>query len=89
MHYIKNWPEGLFILLVMFGPLAVAFLCRGLFNFVVTLVGGVIVGFGIWVGIIFFISRYFDHQNKKDTATTNSIAVSESSSLAVPTNTDE
>ena len=39
MHHVRHWPEGLFILLVMFAPMAVAFLLRERFGFVLTLAG--------------------------------------------------
>jgi len=60
MHYIKNWPEGLFLVLVMFGPLVVAFFFRQQINFFVVLVGGMAVGLVAWLAIVFLACWLFD-----------------------------
>jgi hypothetical protein len=56
--YIRNWPEGLFILLVMAMPLAVATWRGGAVGgFIVVLGGGAVVGLLLWAGLVWVACR--------------------------------
>ena len=66
MHYIRNWPEGLFILLVMFAPIGAAFgLSSSLGRFFVVLLPGMVCGLAIWTGTIFVASRIHDRRQRE------------------------
>jgi len=64
MHYLRNWPEGLFILLVMAGPLALSYTAGTLLGFLFRLGLGIVVGLLIWICIIVAVSVLFDRANK-------------------------
>jgi hypothetical protein len=54
----KNWPEGLFIVLVMFGPVGVAFgLASSLGKFFLVLLLAMGCGLLLWAGTIFMFCR--------------------------------
>ena len=65
MHYIRNWPEGLFILLAIVCPLVVGSLWGDKLGFALTLVVAVVAGLLLWVGIIFIACRGFDRRRAK------------------------
>jgi hypothetical protein len=54
MHYIRNWPEGLFILLVMVAPFVVAVIwsTETLLGFLGRLAPGMVAGVIVWIGIV-------------------------------------
>ena len=66
MHYIRSWPEGLFIVLVMLAPVGAAYgvsSSRGRF-FVVLLIG-MVCGFAMWIGTIFIAARIHDRRQRE------------------------
>ena len=66
MHYIRNWPEGLFILLVMLAPMSAAYgLSSSLGRFFVVLLLGMLCGFAMWIGAIFIASRLHDRRQRE------------------------
>ena len=54
MHYIRNWPEGLFILLVLLLPLALTGIWPPVtfLGFLARLALGMLIGFLVWIGIV-------------------------------------
>lgn len=74
MNIIRNWPEGLYMLMVMFGPLGVAFYRSDtLAEFLLTFVKLVCMGLVAWIGavvIIYYIGvlfeRYCERFRKSD-----------------------
>jgi hypothetical protein len=67
MTYIRNWPEGLFILIVMALPLAAAAgLGWGVVSFVVLLVAGMVAGLLAWLGLVWLVCRH--RHNEEETS---------------------
>jgi hypothetical protein len=53
MHFVRNWPEALFILLVMFVPLGIAFANGSRFLLVFAL--SMVCGLALWVATIWIV----------------------------------
>ena len=66
MHYIRNWPEGLFILLVMAGPFVVPVIwpAQTFLGFLGRLALGMLVGVIVWVGIVVVAALLHDRRRK-------------------------
>lgn len=64
MHYIRDWPEGLFILLVMALPLAAAALWRPetFLGFLVRLALGMLVGGVVWIVVMVVATAFYDRR---------------------------
>jgi len=68
MHYVRNWPEGLFILLVMALPFVVAVVWRAetFLGFLGRLGLGMLVGSVVWGGIIAAAAFLYDRGQSQD-----------------------
>ncbi len=60
MYCTKNWPESLFVALVMFGPLIAALFLRGNFTFFIVLIAGMGIGLAAWLVVVFLSCWLFD-----------------------------
>jgi hypothetical protein len=65
MHYIRNWPEGLFILLMLVCPLAVVSLWGDQLGFAVALVVALATALLLWISIVFVACRGSDRGRRK------------------------
>jgi hypothetical protein len=66
LTYFRNWPEGLFILLVMLAPLGVAYLLRpeSVLGFFGIMGLGMVVGFVVWLACIWLACSVFDRKER-------------------------
>jgi len=60
MHFIRNWPEGLFVLLVMIVPCGISFLQRSVFWLLLAPAGLV-----VWVGIVLVVVSLYERKQRK------------------------
>ncbi len=65
MHIIRNWPEGLFILIVMALPFAAAAHARPetFLGFLVRLTLGMLVEGVVWIIVAVVVAVFYDRRN--------------------------
>ncbi len=58
MHYVRHWPEGLFIVFVMIIPVATASVMfhGSVIRWVLILAAAAVAGFVVWIGAIVLLS---------------------------------
>lgn len=68
MTFIRNWPEGLFILLVMLAPIAVTTASQrtSLLGFFAALGSCMFVGFTTWLACVWAASKLCERIKSRD-----------------------